>query len=81
MAALPAGVPPSRADVPAHLSLDHRPSAFARTATAFAATPGKALRSPHSFSRADEGRSLRELQRELESLKSSLSVYLGNGLA
>ena len=28
-----------------------------------------------------EGRSLRELQRELESLKSSLSVYLGSGLA
>lgn len=27
------------------------------------------------------GRSLRELQRELESLKSSLSVYLGSGLA
>ena len=30
--------------------------------------------------RPEEGRSLRELQRELESLKSSLSVYLGSGL-
>ena len=29
----------------------------------------------------EEGRSLRDLQRELESLKSSLSVYLGSGLA
>jgi hypothetical protein len=32
------------------------------------------------FAGPEGGRSLRELQRELESLKSSLSVYLGSGL-
>ena len=35
----------------------------------------------HDGSGEGNGRSLRELQRELESLKSSLSVYLGSGLA
>mmetsp|Transcript_72507 Transcript_72507/g.144001 ORF Transcript_72507/g.144001 Transcript_72507/m.144001 type:complete len:199 (-) Transcript_72507:463-1059(-) len=50
------------------------PSAFSKSS---------ALITPRSarIARNEEGRSLRELQRELESLKSSLSVYLGNGLS